>query len=241
MKILSIGIHMDDCEFGMGGIAALLAKRGHEVLFLNPKQYMHYIGGVDGANEQSIHAAEILSCQKIILNYDLTKYYINNEKSIRETEAVIRNFQPDIVFIMHPKDNHIEHVECYKTSRDALFAAAVDGIAPNEVYTYEAGPNQSMTYFVPDLFIDVTSVEETLKACTVSFAQKHADGNRLWREKTVIAELRGHVCGARLAEGLRILKFPEGNNGFLLQEALKDCFLWNGSKMYYPRTEEFMK
>ena len=240
MKILSIGIHMDDCEFGMGGIAALLAERGHEVLFVNQKPYMHYIGGVPGANEQSIHAAELLSAQKIILDYDQTKYFKNNEKTTRELEEIIRDFKPDIAFIMHPKDNHIEHVESYLNARDALFAAAVDGIAPNEVYTYECGPNQSMIYFVPDILVNVTPVEETLKESLVSFAQKHADGDRLWREKTVIAELRGHVCGARLAEALKVIKFPEGNNGFFLLDALKDCFFWNGSKMYYPRTEEFI-
>ena len=37
MKILSVGIHASDCEYGMGGTAALLAERGHEVLFVNLK------------------------------------------------------------------------------------------------------------------------------------------------------------------------------------------------------------
>ena len=44
MKILASGIHIDDIEYGMGGIVALLSKMGHEVLCLTPKPYQHYKG-----------------------------------------------------------------------------------------------------------------------------------------------------------------------------------------------------
>ena len=35
MKLLVIGVHTDDCEYGIGGTAKLLADRGWEVEFLN--------------------------------------------------------------------------------------------------------------------------------------------------------------------------------------------------------------
>ncbi len=37
MKVLSIGIHIDDCEAGMGGVTAMLTKRGAKVTYLNIK------------------------------------------------------------------------------------------------------------------------------------------------------------------------------------------------------------
>ncbi len=45
MKVLVIGIHMDDCE-AMSGTAALLVRNGADVTFLNIKHYMHYKGGI---------------------------------------------------------------------------------------------------------------------------------------------------------------------------------------------------
>ena len=242
MKILATGIHADDCEYGLGGTAALLCERGHEVLFVNPNPCGQVAEASEEANAQNIRAAEILGAKKDMSITYQTKYYQNNEESTRQLEKIIRDFKPDIVFNMHPRDNHIEHVEFARTTRDALFAAAVDGIAPNEVYTYECGPNQSMLYFIPDLMIDVTSVEETLTKSIKAFAQKHAQGEWLWHEKKVCANFRHHTCtyssSDGLGEGFKILKFPERNNGFLLLDALKDFFYWNVNKMYYPRSNE---
>ena len=88
MNVLSIWIHMDDCENGMGGAAYLLAQAGAEVTFLNIKPYMHSKGGSPEADRQSMLAAEKLGAKKIILDYAGTKYYKNNEKTIRMTEEL---------------------------------------------------------------------------------------------------------------------------------------------------------
>lgn len=238
MNVLSIGIHMDDCEYGMGGAAYLLAQAGAEVTFLNIKPYMHYKGGNPEADRQSMLAAEKLGAKKIILDYADTKYYKNNEKTIRMTEEVICDVKPDIMFIMHPKDNHIEHVECALTSRDAIFAAAVEGIGPNEIYTYECGPNQTMGFFVPDLMVNIERSEKALRESLMGFSQDHASGEWLWKEKSTCAKFRGHAGGFPMAEGLKILKYPEGSRSFLLLDALREDFHWCGNRMYFPRAEE---
>lgn len=238
MKVLCIGIHIDDCEVSVGGTTLLLAQQGADILYVNPKPYLRDGVRNPSVDAQSMRAAEMLSAKKIILDYDETKYYRNNERTVRALQEIICDYKPDIVFTMHPKDNHIGHVECAITAREALFAAAVDGIAPNEVYTYECSPNQTMLYFNPDFHINITSVEEPLKKCLMSYAAKGANGEWIWREKRVRSEYRGLVCSYPLAEGFKILKFPERNNGFLLHEALKDHFAWNGSKMYYTRSDE---
>ena len=236
MKVLSIGIHLDDCEYGMGGTAHLLAQRGASVTMLNLKPYMHCTGGNAEGNAQSMRAAEKLGAQRIILEYSDTKYYQKNEKTIRMTEEIIRDVKPDIMFIMHPRDNHIEHAECALTAREAIFAAAVDGIGPNEIYTYECGPNQTMQFFVPDLMINIEQSEAALRESLTGYSVNHADGNGLWREKSVCAQFRGHASGFPLAEGFQILKYPNGNQNFLLLETLRDEFCWCGSRMYFPQT-----
>lgn len=238
--VLVIGIHIDDCEFGVGGTIKLLADHGLDITLLNIKPYMHYLGRNPQVDAQSMHAAEILNAKKIILDYDATKYYRNNEDTIRKVEQILYDVKPDIIFMMDPKDNHIEHVECALTTREAIFAAAVEGVCPNEIYTYECGPRQSMCYFIPDVYVNVSSVEQTLKECMVSFAAKRADGEHLWREKEVEIRLRGHEKGLGLAEGFKIVKYPDDNNDFLLREILHEEFRWGGNKMYWGRGDMFL-
>ncbi len=165
----------------------------------------------------------------------------NNEKTVRLTEEVIRDVNPDIVFMMHPRDSHIEHEECAITTREALFAAAVDGIAPNEIYTYECGPNQTMHFFNPDLYINIEKTENKVKDSLMVFAQDHASGERLWKEKSTCAYYRGHASGFPIAEAFKILKYPHRNNSFLLLEWLREDFAWCGNKMYYPVEEGFFR
>ena len=41
MKILAIGAHIDECEYGVGGISSLLVAGGHTVRFVNPATFLH--------------------------------------------------------------------------------------------------------------------------------------------------------------------------------------------------------
>lgn len=239
MKVLVIAIHIDDAEC-MTGTVAHLIDAGAEVTYLNLKHYMHYKGGVPEVDEQSMRGAELVGAKKIILDYDECKYYKNNEKSIRETEAVIREIKPDIIFIMHPKDNHIEHVECAMTARDAIFAAAVDKIVPNEVYSFEVGPKQNACYIEPDVYVDVSEKLEDIKRVFVNFSAQHANGERLWREARIKREYRGLECGLAYAEGFKILKYPNDSNDFLLRKLMGDKFRWAGTRMYYIGSKHFL-
>lgn len=239
MKVLVIAIHMDDAECITGTMAQLIDK-GADVTYLNIKHYMHYKGGVPEVDAQSMRGAEIIGAKKIILDYNLDKYYRTNEKSVRETEQIIRDINPDIIFIMHPQDNHIEHVECAKTAREAIFAAAVDRFVPNEIYSYDVGPKQNMCYLEPDVYVDVSGKLEKIEAVFKNFSAEHADGERLWREARITREYRGMECGLPYAEGFKILKYPNGNNDFLLRSVLGDKFRWAGTRMYYVGSKLFL-
>lgn len=239
MKVLVIAIHIDDAECITGTMAHLIEK-GAEVTYLNLKHYQHYKGNNPIVDAQSMRAAELIGAKKIILDYNIDKYYRNNEQSIRDTESVIRTINPDIIFIMHPHDNHIEHVECAKTARDAIFAASVDGCVPNEIYSFECGPKQTMCYFEPDLYINVENKLDEIKAVLKIFDAEHADGDRLWNETRISKEFRGLECGFKYAEGFKIIKYPTGSNDFLLRSVLGDKFRWAGTRMYYIGSKFFL-
>ena len=239
MKVLVIAIHIDDAECITGTIAQLIEK-GADVTYLNLKHYQHYKGNNPVIDAQSMRGAELIGAKKIILDYNIDKYYRTNEKSIRDTEQVIRNINPDVIFIMHPKDNHIEHVECARTARDAIFAAAVDGFVPNEIYSFETGPKQTMCYFEPDLYIDIEDKVNDIKRVMKNFCAEHADGDRLWNEIRISKEFRGLECGLKYADGFKIIKYPNGSNDFLLRSVLGDKFRWAGTRMYYIGSKLFL-
>lgn len=239
MKVLAIGIHIDDCE-AMGGTLNLLAREGAEVTILNIMPYTDCRGRNKDADEQSMKAAAVLGAKKIILDYEGTKFYRTNEETVRKTEEIIRSIEPDILFMMHPVDNHIEHAECAKTTREAVFAAAVDGIIPNEIYSFECGPRQTMCYFRPDIYINVESVRDTVKKCDMVFNVNHADGQYLWKSREQNYRFRGSECGFEFAEALHIIKYPTNNNEFLLYKTLKNVFSWCGHGMYLNQSELFL-
>ena len=153
---------------------------------------------------------------------------------------LIHKINPDIIFIMHPEDNHIEHVECAHTAREAIFAAAVDGYIPNEIYSFATGPKQSMCYFEPDIYIDVEEKLDDIKRVFLNFCAENANGERLWNSERISKEYRGLECGLKYADGFKIIKYPSGSNDFLLRQAFGDKFRWAGNKMYYIGSKLFL-
>lgn len=246
-KILAIGIHVDDTEYSIGGTLKLLAEKGCDVTILNIIPNL-FEKDRTFSDKQSIEAASLVGAKKIILEYNQnTKFYKTNEDTVRKVEEVIREVSPDILFIMYPEDNHIEHVECAKTTRESLFAAAVgkDKAVPNEIYSVECGPYQTMRYFGAEIYIGIDNVIDDVKASMMHFNQACASGDGLWKEKETAALFRGYemsTCTAnakdgrevKYAEALRIEKYPFGNRDFLLRELLEDEFCWCSLNMYHP-------
>lgn len=239
MKVLVIAIHMDDAECITGTMSSLI-DAGAEVTYLNLKHYMHHRGGSPEGDAQSMRGAELIGAKKIILDYNLYRHYKHNEQSFLECADIIREIKPDIIFIQHPKDNHIEHVECAKTAMEAIFAAAVDRVVANEIYSFETGPKQSMCYFEPDCYVDVTDKLPTIEKVFKNFSAENANGENLWRETRISREFRGLECGLPAAEGFKIIKYPNGSNDFLLRKVLGDKFRWAGTRMYYIGSKLFL-
>lgn len=239
MKVLVVGIHIDDCEC-MAGTASLLVKAGAEVTYLNIKRYMHHKGGNPKVDEMSLRGAEIIGAKKIILDYESPNMvYKTNDKTVLAVKDIICEMKPDIIFMMHPKDNNMGHVECSKTTYEAIYMAAVERVIPNEIYSYELGPKQNMCYLKPDVYVDIETTIEDTKKSFLNFQTNHADGERLWRDARASKEFRGIESGLRYADGFQIIKYPKGSNDFLLRSVLGDKFRWGDSGQYMKGAELF--
>ncbi len=160
-KILFIGAHNDECEYGTGGVAAMLNELGCETVFLNVACTRHAdfdAKTLDKMNKQETDAAKVLGASKIITGARSKEAYFYTQKNVDIIEKRLLEIRADIVFMHWRQDNHIEHVATAKCTLDALCLADVHGYAPREVYAFEAGPNQTSVYFNPDFYVDIGSV-----------------------------------------------------------------------------------
>ncbi|MBE7025721.1 MAG: hypothetical protein E7408_06690 [Ruminococcaceae bacterium] len=246
MKALAISIHCDDTEYSIGGTLKLLAEKGWDVTVLNITQNFRDPDRA-ASDKQSIEAAKLVGAKKIILDYTPgeTNFYKNNPDTVRKVIRVMQEISPDVLFTMYGTDNHVEHAECAKTTREAIYAAAVRGTSPNEIYSVECGPFQSMCHMLPHGYICIDPVIDDVKKSMLYFDQSHAVGEGLWKEKEAAAYFRGYEMNtclqnardgreAKYAECFRIEKFPAGNSDFLLRSALKEHFSWCSLRMYLP-------
>ncbi len=243
-KVLILGVHNDDMEYGCGGTAKLLADAGCEVTlgWLTSR----YHQSLDGS-EQKSDSLTLLGLKEKLCEYVPARDAIRfDEESVAAYTKMIARVQPDIAFIMWPRDNHTEHVHCAKAQLEALTRA---GSCCREVYAYEVGPLQSGCFFgMPDITVDISSVMDTVGEVLAHFSGSPVGDEALWYEKEVASALRGHAAYAKVngfsenfpyAEAFKIVKLPNGSDDFLLRTLLADKFRWGGTGVYYRYKEYY--
>ena len=109
MKILAIGAHPDDIEFGCAGSLARYTERGDEVYLLVVAD-----GGMGGDpqirhKEQEI-SAEILGAKKLLRGGYQDTLIIFDKPLIDLLEGFLQEIEPALVLASYPDDTHQDHV-----------------------------------------------------------------------------------------------------------------------------------
>ena len=165
MTILSVGAHMDDSEYGMGGILIQAVREGHRVACVVATEdytsWANTVGREEAYKRQQLELAERFGYEKRFLNY---KYHqvepdVTFKKQIAEIYVEV---MPDITFVHDTSDHWPDHRACGIGTKDAvIFAHGLSGnlSAPRcpRVFAYNLTPGQQIT-FEPDYFHDVTDV-----------------------------------------------------------------------------------
>ncbi len=142
-------------------------------------------------------------------------------------KGIVEDIKPDIAFIHWPKDNHPDHVEASRASFKALCCCS-----KCEIHAFEAGPNQTMSYFSPDFFIRIDNCMDKLRESFMEFHQVSASGFDLCADKEAGAAFRGYMSGFKYAEAYKILRFPSAYNELLLPKLLEQDYNWAGRGAY---------
>ncbi|MCB4790984.1 MAG: PIG-L family deacetylase [Elusimicrobia bacterium] len=147
MKILAIGSHPDDIEFGCGGTLCKLSRNGHKINILVMTKGHH--GGDERIREKEQEkSAKMLNAKLIWGGFTDTQIPIV-KSTINLIEHHIKEIQPDIIFVPFREDTHQDH---RAVSRATLTATRYI----KNVLFYE-GPT-TVNFSPASVFVDIGSV-----------------------------------------------------------------------------------
>ena len=155
MRILAMGAHPDDIEFGCAGALTKYRQQGHQIFML-----VLTCGECKGDPEirkaEQLESARIMGAEEVFFGGYADTELTCDRGLITFIEGVARKVEPDFGFVQYPDDTHQDH--------RALARAAIPAsrsIIRNVLY-YEGLSSQN---FSPSVYVDIGDVLETKLAC----------------------------------------------------------------------------
>ena len=213
MRIVVIAPHNDDEIIGVGGTMAKLAKQGNEVVVCE-------VTAGDLNNELTQRQKKEAIASHVLLNakthfMDLPVVGLKEMKTTElnaEFQAHLLELSPDIVFLPHKGDMHIDH----RMTTEAAMVALRPVTFPNlrAIYAYETLSETDWNLptpdnaFIPSLFVDITDeIDIKLEAmkCHASQLREYPHPRSL-EALRALAMHRGSTVCKRYAEAFMVIR-----------------------------------
>jgi LmbE family N-acetylglucosaminyl deacetylase len=172
LRVILVGAHPDDAEWGGAGTTALWAASGVEVMHVSVTNGDAGHQGEGGGALARRRAAESRNAARILGVQWRTLGFHDGElvPSLEARKAVIRairEWRADIVISHRPNDYHPDHRYTGMIVQDAAYMVAVPNVCPetprlekNPVFMYFADRFKKPNPFSPDVVVDITPVAE---------------------------------------------------------------------------------
>jgi LmbE family N-acetylglucosaminyl deacetylase len=210
-KILAIGAHPDDLEFGCFGTLKKHIDDGDNVTLLIMTQSDvkdAYTGKVTRdsniSKNEATKAAELLGAELILGPFQDTKVPFNSE-SVKFIENIIKEKKINWIYTHWAGDTHQDHI-------NTLSATMAASRLVKNVLCYEQVPlpRITTTYPVANYYVDISkTLNIKLEGCKAHKSQidKFAEhGFDMVDNVKTLAKFRGNQCGLKYAEAFNILK-----------------------------------
>ena len=192
-KVLVIGAHPDDIEFGCGGTLIELARKGFEIVM-----YVATRGEVGGnykvRTKEQERSAKIIGARVIWGGFADTKL-LNNKELIDEIEGVINKIKPEFIFVNFYDDTHQDHVVLSKATITAARYIT-------NLFFYETPTSRN---FYPKFFVDIGKVISKkillLKAHASQLNKTRVKNLLITESAKSTAIFRGYQARVKYAEG----------------------------------------
>ncbi len=174
LKIVVIGAHPDDPETVFGGLMALYAKAGHEVVAAYLTKGEAGIEGKSHSEAAQIRTHEALTACKILnvrpefLGQTDGNCEITPER-YQQMHQFLAKENPDLLFTHWPIDTHRDHRICSVLVYDAWLYSGRKSV----LYYGEAMTGMQSQNFIPTDYIDISTVIDAKhQACFAHVSQQ---------------------------------------------------------------------
>ena len=215
LRIICVGAHPGDPEFGCGGTMARYSEAGHSVTFLYLTRGEAYTSTQTYAQSAAIRTKEAEAACKILNATPVFAGQIDGNTELNKARnedmaKLILAEKPDIVFTQWPVDSHPDH---QVTGLLALTAWVKSG-QQYHLYFYEVNTGTETMAFTPTDFVDITAVREKKMAAMFAHKSQDPDGTYNGFFKP-LEEFRGLQAGVKAAEGFIHFK-AKGEQGVII-------------------------
>jgi bacillithiol biosynthesis deacetylase BshB1 len=209
MKILAIGAHPDDVEFGCGALMIKEAQKGSQIKYVTCSLGEAGSNGTpEGRKREAEEAAKMVGADIEFLDFGGDCHIEYKPQNAFALAKIIREFKPNAVLTQQLKDNqHPDHAAIAKLVRDACRMARFGGL--REIKNLPTHRIDGLYYFSssadfdgqPDILIDVTDYFEKWQQTMSCHKSQMKTTDYLELANTKTAAL-GRSIGIKYAVGL---------------------------------------
>ncbi len=202
-SVVVFGAHPDDIEIGMGGTVSKLTALGYDVnLVVATLPNFVKTDTKEERRRESVMSAKVMGC-KIPEFLDLSPDQIMfGRHFVTLIDGIINKHKPKFVFTQWIGDSHQDHQALTR----AVMAAARD---TGNLFMYETTIPGGITEnaFRPQLYVDITSTQETKTSALNCFDSQKIRCGHLWIDAiTGRSAYRGYQNNTKYAEAFEVIR-----------------------------------